>query len=74
MQNKCFWVTPTQVLSCEYCEVFKNSLFYRILLAAASDISHFNPLVSVMTCIIYTICTMYAVHEILKNKQTKCTE
>ena len=28
--------TPTQVLSCEYCEIFKNSLFYRTLPVAAS--------------------------------------
>ena len=28
--------TPTQVFSCEYCEILKNSLFYRSLAAAAS--------------------------------------
>ena len=27
--------TPTQVFSCEYCEYFKNSLFYRTTLVAA---------------------------------------
>ena len=28
--------TPTQVCSCEYCEIFKNSFFYRTPLVAAS--------------------------------------
>ena len=28
--------TPTQMFSCEYCESFKNSFFYRTLLVAAS--------------------------------------
>ena len=28
--------TPTQVFSCEYCEIFKNSCFYRTHSAAAS--------------------------------------
>ena len=29
--------TPTQVFSCEYCEIFKNSFFYRTPLVAASE-------------------------------------
>ena len=31
-------VTPTNVFSCEYCEIFKNSFFYRTPLVAASGI------------------------------------
>ena len=31
-----FKKTPTQVLSCEYCEIFKNSFFYRTRLVATS--------------------------------------
>ena len=27
--RKPLWWTPTQVFSCEYCEICKNSLFYR---------------------------------------------
>ena len=30
--------TPTQVLSCEYCEIFKNSFVYRAPLVAAFKI------------------------------------
>ena len=45
LQNRCScWSlkacqkeTLTQVFSCEYCETFKNSLFYRISLVAASE-------------------------------------
>ena len=29
--------TPTQVFSCEYCEILKNSFFYRTPLVAASS-------------------------------------
>ena len=29
--------TATQVFFCEYCEIFKNSIFYRTPLGAASD-------------------------------------
>ena len=29
--------TPTQVFSCEYCEIFKNSFFYRTPSVAVSD-------------------------------------
>ena len=29
--------TPTQVLSCEYCETFKNTFFHRTVLVGASD-------------------------------------
>ena len=28
--------TPTQVVSCEYCEIFKNTIFYRTPPVAAS--------------------------------------
>ena len=31
--------TPTQVFSCEYSEIFKNSYFYRRPLVLASEIS-----------------------------------
>ena len=34
--NKVTGPQPTQVFSCEYCEIFKNSLFYRTPLVAAS--------------------------------------
>ena len=30
-------LTPTQVLSCKYCEIFKNTHFYRTPPVAASD-------------------------------------
>ena len=33
---------PRQVLSCEYCEIFKNSFFYRTSLVAASEIYCFT--------------------------------
>ena len=33
--------TPTQVFFCEYCEIFKNSFFYRTILVAASGIETF---------------------------------
>ena len=33
--------TPSQVFSCEYCEIFKNSFFYRTSLVAASGIATF---------------------------------
>ena len=29
---------PTQVVSCEICKIFKNTLFYRTLPVGASDI------------------------------------
>ena len=32
--------TPTQVFSCEYCEIFKNNLFYRTPLVATSKALH----------------------------------
>ena len=31
--------TPTQVFSCEICEIFKNTLIYRTLPVAASDLN-----------------------------------
>ena len=32
--------TLTQVFSCEFCEIFRNTFFYRTPLVAASDLSH----------------------------------
>ena len=29
--------TPTRMFFCEYCEIFKNSFFYRTRLVAASE-------------------------------------
>ena len=38
--------TLTQVISCEFCQIFKNTFFYRIPpVAASSNISGYNQLV-----------------------------
>ena len=33
--------TPAQVFSCEYCQIFKSSIFYRTLLVVASIVLYF---------------------------------
>ena len=36
-KNLCWSQAPTQLFSCEYCKIFKNSLFYRIPPVAGSE-------------------------------------
>ena len=36
--------TPTQVISCEYCDIFKNKFFNRTSLVVAFDVYRLNPL------------------------------
>ena len=37
MENTCEKYTLAQVFSCEFCEIIKNTFFYRITLVAASE-------------------------------------
>ena len=43
--------TPRQVLSCEYCEIFKNTYFEKRLRTAASILSMF-PIISMLSTIL----------------------
>ena len=37
VQQLCLKETPTQVCSCEYCKIFKNSYLYRMLVAVSKS-------------------------------------
>ena len=38
----CLKETPTKVFSCQYCEIFENSFFYKTPLAAVSVFGHYS--------------------------------
>ena len=66
-------LTLSQVFSCEFCEIFKNTFFYRTSLVTASEINNvlFKVLIKTnnISCQTFTICPQPSTKFILKTKK-----